>query len=203
MMGGRRLVRLRLTGEKRGDPDKAAAEALKTGHAGRRLQPGRPSSWSRPASFAAAIQPCCKAAEKTEGAACGVIPCYEDEPGDVARLVTREALTAKDKVSLKSQDALDLFVARLPRERGRGAPAKSSGWRCFWALAPAATAHPVDDLGDFLRRRAGKRRLQTAAEDAFGGKHGRGACRSEAAPRRRRARAVSPPSARWVCILEH
>ena len=43
------------------------------------------------------------------------IACYEDETGDVARM-TREALAA-DKVGL-TQDALDRFVSRLPRERG-------------------------------------------------------------------------------------
>src|SRR6478752_2073278 len=54
-----------------------------------------------------------KVAEKAAGAA--VIPCYEDEAGDLARL-TRETL-AKDKVSLNGE-ALDLFVSRLPKERG-------------------------------------------------------------------------------------
>ncbi|MBV9510496.1 MAG: DNA polymerase III subunit delta, partial [Caulobacteraceae bacterium] len=109
LMGGRRLVRLRLTGD-RTAADRAAAEALKV-HAEGGYNPdafflieagelGRDSTLR-------------KAAEKADGAA--AIPCYEDEPGDVARLV-REAL-ARDKVGL-SAEALELFVARLPRERG-------------------------------------------------------------------------------------
>jgi len=54
-----------------------------------------------------------KVGEKASG--CAVIPCYEDEAGDLARL-TRDTL-ANDKVSLNSE-ALDLFVSRLPKERG-------------------------------------------------------------------------------------
>ena len=54
-----------------------------------------------------------KAAEAAKAAAAIVI--YDDETGDVARMV-REAL-AKDRVGL-TPEALDLFVARLPRERG-------------------------------------------------------------------------------------
>jgi DNA polymerase-3 subunit delta len=160
MMGGRRLVRLRLTGERAG-PDKAAAEALKT-HAD--------GGFNHDAFFLveagelgrdSALR---KAAEKTEGAA--AIPCYEDEPGDVARLV-REAL-AKDKVSLKS-DALDLFVARLPRERG---VARQEIERLALFLGPGSGATAtVDDLDDFLGVEP-ESSLQTAAEDAFGGKLG-------------------------------
>ena len=109
LMGGRRLVRLQLTGD-RAAADRAAAEALKA-HADGAYNPdafliveagglGKDSALR-------------KAAEKAE--ACVAIPCYEDEPGDVARLV-REALS-KDKVGLNSE-ALELFVSRLPGERG-------------------------------------------------------------------------------------
>jgi len=109
LMGGRRLVRIRLSALKPG-VDKAVAAALKI-HADGGYNPdammvveadqlGRESALR-------------KAAEKENGAV-GIV-CYEDETGDVARMV-REALAA-DKVGLTS-DALDRFVARLPRERG-------------------------------------------------------------------------------------
>lgn len=108
LMGGRRLVRIRLSALKPG-VDKAVAAALKI-HADGGYNPdammvveadqlGRESALR-------------KAAEKENGAV-GIV-CYEDETGDVARMV-REALAA-DKVGLTS-DALDRFVARLPRER--------------------------------------------------------------------------------------
>lgn len=109
MTGGRRLVRVRLTTEKAG-PDKACAAALKA-HADGSYNPdafllieggalGRDSALR-------------KAAEVSKSAVC--IPCYEDEAGDIARM-TREGL-ARDRVGLTS-DALEVFVARLPRERG-------------------------------------------------------------------------------------
>ena len=109
MMGGRRLVRVRLSTFKAG-VDKAVAAAVKI-HAEGGYNPdamlvveadqlGRESALR-------------KTAEKETGAV-GIV-CYEDETGDVARMV-REALAA-DKVGLTS-DALDRFVARLPRERG-------------------------------------------------------------------------------------
>lgn len=109
LMGGRRLVRVRLSTLKPG-LDKALAAAVKT-HADGGFNPdamlvieadqlGRESALR-------------KTAEKEAGAV-GIV-CYEDETGDVARM-TREALAA-DKVGLTT-DALDRFVARLPRERG-------------------------------------------------------------------------------------
>ena len=109
LMGGRRLVRVRLSTLKPG-LDKALAAAVKV-HAERGFNPdamlvveadqlGRESALR-------------KTAEKEAGAV-GIV-CYEDETGDVARM-TREALAA-DRVNLTS-DALERFVARLPRERG-------------------------------------------------------------------------------------
>ncbi len=108
MLGGRRLVWLRLSSEKAG-PDKACAAALKA-HLDGQFNPeaffliegaalGRDSALR-------------KAAES--GAASVSIPVYEDETGDVARM-TREVLS-RDDVGL-SRDALDVFVSRLPRER--------------------------------------------------------------------------------------
>ena len=158
MMGGRRLVRVRFTGEKAA-PDKTAAEAL-SAHADGKLNPdafllieagalGRDSAMR-------------KVAEKA--AACATIPCYDDEPGDVARLV-RESLAA-DKVGLDSQ-ALELFVSRLPRERG---VARQEMERLALWLGPGSgrIATPAD-LEDFLGVEP-EASLSDAATDAFGGK---------------------------------
>jgi len=108
LMGGRRLVRLRL--DDKASVDRTAAEALKA-HLDGQLNPdafflveagglGRDSTLR-------------KEAEKATGSA--VIPCYEDEAGDVARMI-REGL-AKDKVGL-TNEALELLRNRLPHERG-------------------------------------------------------------------------------------
>ena len=147
LMGGRRLVRLRMASEKPA-VDKAIAEAVER-HAAGELNPdafflieagnlGRDSATR-------------KAAEKAAGAA--AIPCYEDEPGDVARLV-RETL-ARDQVALNT-DALNLFVARMPKERGVARP--GSG----------AMATPAD-LEPFLGVEP-EASLSDAASDAFGGR---------------------------------
>ena len=103
-----------------------------------------------------------KAAEKAPGAA--VIPCYEDEPGDVARMV-REAL-ARDGVSLSSE-ALALFVARLPKERG---VARQEIERMALFLGPGSgvSATPAD-LEPFLGVEP-EASLFDAAADAFGGR---------------------------------
>lgn len=158
MLGGRRLVRLRLTGERAG-PDKAAAEAL-TAHADGKLNPdafflveagglGRDSALR-------------KAAEKAAGCAC--IPCYEDEHGDVARIV-REALVG-DRVSLDAQ-ALELFVGRLPKERG---VARQEIERLALWLGPGSgRVATAADLEEFLGVEP-EASLADAANDAFGGR---------------------------------
>ena len=158
MMGGRRLVRVRFTGDKAG-PDKTAAEAL-TAHAEGRLNPDaflliEAGALGRDSALR-------KVAEKV--AACATIPCYDDEPGDVARLV-RESL-AGDKVGLDSQ-ALELFVSRLPRERG---VARQEMERLALWLGPGSgrIATPAD-LEDFLGVEP-EASLTDAATDAFGGK---------------------------------
>lgn len=110
MMGGRRLVRVRLGGSVKTGVDKALAEALKQ-HADGAFNPD--SLLVIEADALGRDSALRKAAEAATGAA--AIACYEDETGDVARM-TREALAA-DKVGL-SADALERFVARLPRERG-------------------------------------------------------------------------------------
>jgi DNA polymerase-3 subunit delta len=109
LMGGRRLIRLRLDSDKAA-PDKMAAEAFKA-HAAGELNPE--AFFLVEAGELRRDSALRKAAEAAKGAV--AIPCYEDETGDLARMV-REGL-AKDKVGLTS-DAVDVFVARLPRERG-------------------------------------------------------------------------------------
>ena len=157
MMGGRRLVRLRL--DDKPSADKAAAEALKA-HVAGELNPdalflieggalGRESTLR-------------KEAEKAAGAA--IIPCYEDEAGDVARMI-REGL-AKDRVGL-TNEALELLRARLPHERG---VARQEIERLALYLGPGsgATAAPAD-LEDFLGVEP-EASLADAAIDAFGGR---------------------------------
>jgi len=160
LMGGRRLVRLRLTAEKPA-ADKLAAEALDR-HAKGELNPDaffliEAGNLGRDSALR-------KAAEKAPAAA--TIPCYEDEPGDVARLV-RETL-AKDQVSL-NQEALSLFVARMPKERG---VARQEIERLALYLGPGSntTATPAD-LEPFLGVEP-EASLFDAASDAFGGRLG-------------------------------
>ncbi len=156
--GGRRLVRLKLT-DGRAAIERAASEALKT-HAEGRFNPdafflieagelGRDSALRR-------------AAEKADGAA--AIVCYEDEPGDVARLI-RESL-ARDRISLTS-DALDLVVARLPHERG---VARQEIERLALFIGPGTGATAgAEALSEFLGVEP-EASLAEAAQDAFGGK---------------------------------
>ena len=158
LMGGRRLVRVRLGGEKPA-VDRLAADAL-VRHAGGELNPeafllieagalGRDSALR-------------KAAEKAEGAA--VIPCYEDEPGDVARLV-RDTLAA-DNLALNA-DALAAFVARLPKERG---VARQEIERLALYLGPGSgLTATAADLEPFLGVEP-EASLADAAADAFGGR---------------------------------
>ncbi|HUO22849.1 MAG TPA: DNA polymerase III subunit delta [Caulobacteraceae bacterium] len=180
MMGGRRLVRLRL--DDKASVDKAAAEALKAHLAGE-LNPeafflveagalGRDSGLR-------------KAGEGDKAGLAVVIPCYEDETGDVARLV-REGL-AKDKVGL-TNEALDLFVRRLPHERG---VARREIERLALYLGPGsgATAGPAD-LEDFLGVEP-EASLADAAADAFGGR----LAAAQAGLRRAAAEGESGPAA--------
>jgi DNA polymerase-3 subunit delta len=158
LLGGRRLVRLRLSGE-RAAAERAAAEALKT-HAEGGFNPdafflveagalGRDSGLRR-------------AAERAEG--CAAIACYEDEPGDVARMI-RESL-AKDRLSL-APDALELVVSRLPHERG---VARQEIERLALFLGPGSGATATaEQLAPFLGVEP-EASLADAAQDAFGGK---------------------------------
>ncbi len=158
MMGGRRLVRVKLTGEK-ASVDRALADALKT-----HLDGGfNPDAFflieAGPLGRESGLR---KIGEKGEGAA--VIPCYEDEVGDVARLV-RESL-AKDKVSLNAE-ALELFVSRLPHERG---VARQEIERLALYLGPGSSlTATAEDLKPYLGVEP-ESSLADAAQDAFGGK---------------------------------
>jgi DNA polymerase III subunit delta len=160
LMGGRRLVRLRLTAEKPA-ADKLAADALER-HAKGELNPD--AFFLIEAGNLGRESAVRKVAEKVSGAA--AIPCYEDEPGDVARMV-RELL-AKDGVSLNA-DALQVFVQRLPKERG---VARQEIERLALYLGPGSnvTATPAD-LEPFLGVEP-ESSLFDAAADAFGGKLG-------------------------------
>jgi DNA polymerase-3 subunit delta len=158
LMGGPRLVRLRLTSE-RAALDKLAAEAL-TGHAEGRFNPDaflivEAGALGRDSALR-------KAAEKAEQAA--AIPVYEDEPGDLMRIV-REALT-RDQVGLTS-DALELFVSRLPKERG---VARAEIERLALYLGPGSgkIADPAE-LEAFLGVEP-EASLSDAANEAFGGR---------------------------------
>jgi DNA polymerase-3 subunit delta len=160
MMGGRRLVRLRLSGEKAG-PDRQAAEAL-TRHVEGQLNPD--AFFLVEAGALGRESQLRKVAEKANG--CAVIPCYEDEAGDLARL-TRDTL-ANDKVSLNGE-ALDLFVSRLPKERG---VARAEIERLALYLGPNSGVNATAaDLTDFLGVEP-EASLSDAAADAFGGKAG-------------------------------
>ena len=171
MMGGRRLVRLKLTGDKIG-PEKTASEAL-VRHAEGELNPD--AFFLIEAGALERTSPLRKAAEKADGAAS--IPVYEDETGDVSRMV-REALS-KDGVGLTS-DALELFVARLPRERG---VARQEIERLILYLGPNSGAQAsIADLTDHLGVEP-EASLADAAQDAFGARAGP----AQAALRRARA----------------
>jgi DNA polymerase-3 subunit delta len=158
LMGGRRLVRLRFATEK-ASLDKAAAETFAR-HAEGELNPDaflvvEAGNLGRDSALR-------KAAEKA--AAAVAIPCYEDEPGDVARQV-REALT-RDNLSITAE-ALQLFVARLPKERG---VARQEIERLILYLGPGSGAQATPaDLEPFLGVEP-EASLADAAADAFGGR---------------------------------
>ena len=179
LTGGRRLVRLKLTGERAG-PERVAAEAL-TAHTEGSLNPD--CFLIVEAGALERSSPLRKAAEKADG--CASIPIYEDEAGDVTRLV-REAL-AGDKVGL-TPEALQVFVARLPKERG---VARQEVERLALYIGPGSgTVLTLPELGGFLGVEA-EASLADAAQDAFGGKPGP----AQSALRRARAEGEGGPAA--------
>jgi DNA polymerase-3 subunit delta len=157
LMGGRRLVRLRL--DEKAAVDRAAAEALKA-HLDGQLNPD--AFFLVEAGALGRDSALRKEAEKSAGSA--VIPCYEDEAGDVARMI-REGL-AKDKVGL-TNEALELLRNRLPHERG---VARQEIERLALYLGPGSgvVAAPAD-LEGFLGVEP-EASLADAAIDAFGGR---------------------------------
>lgn len=158
MIGGRRLIRVRLAGAK------TAAERLLADALARHLE-GRfnPDAMLVIEADALARDSALrKAAEAAPGAA--AIACYEDETGDVARM-TREALAA-DRVSL-TPDALDRFVSRLPRERGL---MRQEIERLVLFIGPGSGRQiDVAELESHLGVEPDAS-LQEAAQQAFGGK---------------------------------
>ncbi len=158
MLGGRRLVRLRLSGDK-AQADRLASEAL-AGHLAGRFNPDAFFLVEAPAlGRDSALR---KAGEAAPG--CGVIPCYDDEPADLARLA-REALAA-DRLALNAE-ALDVFVARLPHERG---VARREIERLSLFLGPGRNATAsLGDLEGFFGVEP-EASLGEAAFDAFGGR---------------------------------
>jgi DNA polymerase III subunit delta len=158
MLGGRRLVRLRLTGD-RPALERLAAAVLDE-HLKGALNPDAFFLIESPALDRGS--PLRKLAEAAPG--CGAIACYDDEPADLARLA-REALAA-DKLGLTTE-ALDTFVSRLPHERG---VARREIERLILFLGPGrnATAGLADMEGFFGVEPEAS--LGEAAFDAFGGR---------------------------------
>ncbi len=180
MMGGRRLVRLRLDSEKAG-PDRAAAEALKT-----HLDGGfNPDAFFLIEAGGLGRDSALRRAAEAAKAAAVAIPCYEDEAGDVARMV-REGLS-RDQVGLTAE-ALQLFVDRLPRERG---VARQEIERLALYLGPGSgrIADPAELEGHLGVEPEAS--LADAATHAFGGRLGP----AQAALRRARAEGEGGPAA--------
>lgn len=158
LMRGRRLVRLRLSGD-RGEGEDAASAALSRHIAGDfnvdaffLIEAGNLKTTS-------ALR---KAAEKADR--CAAIACYADEPADLGRLA-RETL-AREKVGL-APDALELFVSRLPQERG---VARQEIERLALFLGPGSgIVASVAELAEFVGVEPDAS-LADAAVDAFGGR---------------------------------
>ena len=154
LMGGRRLIRLSLFSEK-APLEKRAAEAL-SAHLGGGFNPEAVFVIETPALGADS-----KLRKLAEADKCAfAIACYEDETGDVVRMV-REALT-HDGVGLSSE-AMTRFVARMPKERGI---ARQEIERLILYIGPGSHA---DDLDEFLGVEP-EASLFQAALDAFGGR---------------------------------
>ena len=199
MLGGRRLVRLRLAGDKAA-LDRAAAEALKQHLAG---------GFNPDAFFLieggglTRESPTRRAAEGAK-TGCAVIPVYEDETGDVSRMI-KEAL-AKENLRL-GQDALLLLAARLPKERG---VARQEIERLVLYLGPGSgVTAGAEDLQPFLGVEADAS-LSEAATDACGGRLGealaglrRAFAEGEGGPAAVRAAGLHLQRLRRIDVLTH
>jgi DNA polymerase-3 subunit delta len=156
MMGGRRLVRLRL-GDEETSADRAAAEALADHLAGKL----NPDAFLLIEAGALARNSALKTlAEKSEG--CAAIACWEDEPEDVARFA-RQSL-AEEGLSL-SPEALELFVSRLPH--ARGVVRQEIERLALYLSGAGGRAASAADLADFLGVEP-EASLFEAANDAYG-----------------------------------
>jgi DNA polymerase-3 subunit delta len=156
MLGGRRLVRLRLAGE---GAERDAADALKRHLAGE-LNPDAFFLVESPALRG--DSPLLKAGR--DDPTCGVVTCYEDEPGDLARL-TREAL-AVEGLTLEGR-AVETFVARLPSDRG---VARQEIERLVLFLGPNATGTVKAEALESFFGVEPEASLTDAALNAFGGR---------------------------------
>ncbi|MDC7676793.1 DNA polymerase III subunit delta [Asticcacaulis machinosus] len=158
LMGGRRLVRIKFSSEK-ATLDKAIAASLKA-HAAGEFNPD--AFFLIEAGGLGTDSALRRQADNDKHVAS--IACYEDEAGDVARM-TRETLQ-QNEVSL-SPEALDIFVARLPRERG---VARQEIERLCLFIGPGSKRTlDAKTLEDFLGVEP-EASLFQAAQDAFGGK---------------------------------
>lgn len=158
MIGGRRLVRLRLNQD---GAERAAAEALERHLAGH-LNPD--AFFLIESDALRNDSPLIRLAR--DNPACGAIACYEDDPGDLARL-TREALLV-EAVSLDSR-ALETFVARLPHDRG---VARQEIERLVMFIGPGAPGSVrLESLEPFFGVEP-EVSLSEAALHAFGGRLG-------------------------------
>jgi len=158
MMGGRRLVRVKLSGD-RGEPVRIVGEAMGEHLAGR----------CNPDAFLiveAGVLPKESTLLKIGGKApgCAVIACYEDEPGEL-KLMVRQALAAEG-LGLNGE-ALELFVMRLPHDRG---VARAEIERLALFLGPGSgRVGGAGELEAFLGVEP-EASLAQAAADAFGGR---------------------------------
>ncbi len=197
MMGGRRLVRLRLDGERSG-PDRAAAEAL-SDHLNGKLNPD--AFFLIEAGGLVRDSQVKKVAEA--GAGCVSIACWADEAGDLVRM-TRDALMS-EKVGLAA-DAMDLFVSRLPQERG---VARQEIERLSLFLGPGSgKTATAAELAEFLGVEP-EASLGESAIDAFGGRLGsaytglrRAAREGEAGPAAVRAISLHLAKLRRIAMLQ-
>jgi DNA polymerase-3 subunit delta len=162
MMGGRRLVWLQLnddSGPERTKVDRLVADALARHLAGE-LNPDAFLILETPALRN--DSPLVKLGK--DSPSCAVIPCYEDEPGEL-KLMARNAL-AKEGLAL-SADALEAFVARLPHDRG---VARQEIERLTLYLGPGSPGQAsLADLADFFGVEP-EASLGEAALHAFGGR---------------------------------
>jgi DNA polymerase-3 subunit delta len=158
MMGGRRLVRVKLDAD-RGPAVAITAQAMQAHLAGE----------FNPDAFLVVEAPALPKdsplrASGEKAPACAVIACWDDEPGDV-KIMVRKALAAEG-LGLTGE-ALEAFVARLPHDRG---VTRSEIERLILYLGPGAgRTAGLADLEDFAGVEP-EASLAAAAADAFGGR---------------------------------